>query len=137
MKWVETTRELLVVSVGLPPVVEAAMRVMEMDEVLVARMACLGQTWARREKMSNLSWGISGTASMTKSADERSSREVEGVSRARAASACSWVMRCLETSLARSFSVGGEGCLAGGFRVAGKYWFSPTCKGQPLVEGGL
>jgi hypothetical protein len=55
MKWVETTRELLEVSVGLPPVVAAAMRVMEMDEVLVARMACLGQIWASLEKMSNLS----------------------------------------------------------------------------------
>ena len=104
MKWVETTRELLEVSVGLPPVVAAAMRVMEMDEVLVARMACLGQTWASLEKMSNLSWGISGTASMTKSADERSSMEVVGWSRARAASACSWVRRCLATSLTRSFS---------------------------------
>jgi hypothetical protein len=108
MKWVATTRELLEVSFGLPAVVEAAMRVMEMDEVLVARMACLGQIWASLAKMSNLSSGISGTASMTKSAEDRSSMEVVGWSSARAASACSWVMRCLETSLARSFSVEGE-----------------------------
>ena len=105
MKCVETTRELLVVSRG-SVVVAAAMRVMEMDEVLVARMACLGAIWAMREKRSNLREGISGTASMTKSTVERSSREVVGVRRARAASAWDWVMRDLETSLARSFSVG-------------------------------
>lgn len=85
-------------------VVDAAMRVMEMEEVLVARMACLGAIWASLEKMSNFRVGISGTASMMKSAEERSSREVVGLRRDRAASACSWVIRDLETSLARSFS---------------------------------
>ena len=39
--------------------VEAAMRVMEMDEVLVARVAWEGHIWARREKMLNFRSGIS------------------------------------------------------------------------------
>lgn len=103
MKCVEMTREEADVSVG-SLVVEAAMRVMEIDDVFVARMACGGQIWARREKMSNFREGISGTASMTKSTEERSSIDVVGVSRLRTASASSCEIRCLETSFARSLS---------------------------------
>ena len=43
MKWVLTTRLLALVSVG-SVVVAAAILVMLMDDVFVARMACLGQT---------------------------------------------------------------------------------------------
>jgi hypothetical protein len=134
MKWVETTRELLVVSVG-SWVVAAAMRVMEMDDVLVARMACLGQIWASLENMSNLSEGISGTASMTKSTSASESIEVVGVRRARAASACSWVMRFLATSLARSFS--GEGGMCQGLVYSRVRRGQPTGKANALVQGVL
>ena len=42
-----------------PCVVAAAMRVIEMDDVFVARMAWDGQISARREKMDDLRSGIS------------------------------------------------------------------------------
>lgn len=84
--------------------VAAAIFVMEMDEVFVARIACGGQTLASCAKMSNFSLGISGTASMTKSTDDRSSMEVPAVSSDLALSACSWVILDLDTSLARSLS---------------------------------
>lgn len=103
MKCVETTREETLVSVG-SLVVDAAIRVMDMEEVFVARMAWGGQIWARELKMENFKEGISGTASITKSAEERSSIFVVGVRRERMLSDCSWVMRCLVTSLARSLS---------------------------------
>jgi len=86
MKWVETTREEAEVSVA-SFVVEAAMRVMEMEEVFVAKMACDGVIWASLEKMSNLRDGISGTASMTKSTSFKSSMFVVGVRRLRMRSA--------------------------------------------------
>src|SRR3569833_629223 len=105
MKWVETTRELAEVSFG-SLVVAAAMRVMEMDDVFVASIACLGQTSASLEKISNFSSGISGTASMTKSTSDRDSSVVEGDRSERALSASSWLIRDLATSLARSFSIG-------------------------------
>lgn len=66
MKWVEMTRDDADVSVGLV-VVEAAILVMEIEDVLVARIACGGQIFARFENISNFREGISGTASMTKS----------------------------------------------------------------------
>ncbi len=88
MKCVETTREEAEVSVG-SVVVEAAMRVMDMEEVFVARIACGGQICARDLKMENFREGISGTASMTKSTSERGSIDVVVVSRERALSACS------------------------------------------------
>jgi hypothetical protein len=60
MKCVEMTREAAERLRGSFFVaVEAAMRVMEMDEVFVARMASGGQIWARREKMENFKSGIS------------------------------------------------------------------------------
>jgi hypothetical protein len=57
------------------------------------------------EKISNFKEGISGTASITKSAEERSSIDVVGIRRARTASASDWEMRSLETSFASSLSV--------------------------------
>ena len=105
MKWVEMTRDAAERSVGLSDgVVEAAILVMEMEEVFVARMAWEGQICASWEKIDALRVGISGTASMTKSAVERSESWVVGVRRARAAVASDWERRCLETSFSRSLS---------------------------------
>lgn len=104
MKWVEITRAGACKSVG-SVVVAAAILVMEMDDVLVARIACLGAIWARLLKIVCLRSTISGTASITKSTDERSSILVLGVRRPRAASAASRVRRCLETSFSSSLSV--------------------------------
>ena len=59
MKCVLMTREALERSVGFPAVVEAAMRVIEIEEVFVARMAWGGQTLASEEKMVVLRSGIS------------------------------------------------------------------------------
>jgi hypothetical protein len=56
------------------------------------------------EKISNLSVGISGTASMTKSAVDKSEMDVVEVRRPRTLSASSEVRRPLDTSLERSFS---------------------------------
>lgn len=81
------------------------MLVMEMEEVLVARIVCFGQIFANLLKISNLSLGISGTASMTKSTDEKSSILVLVLSNDRAWSACSCVILDLDTSLASSFSI--------------------------------
>jgi hypothetical protein len=106
MKCVDTTREEAEVSVG-SFVVDAAIRVIEIEEVLVARMVCAWQIWAREENIWNFRDGISGTASITKSTDERSSMDVVGVRSERILSDWSWVMRCLVTSLARSLSAGG------------------------------
>lgn len=72
MKCVLTTRDAADRSLG-SRVVAAASLVMEMEEVLVARMACGGQIWASRAKMDCLRGRISGTASMTKSTLARSS----------------------------------------------------------------
>ncbi len=114
MKCVETTLELALVSVG-SLVVDAAIRVIDMEEVFVARIACAGQICASLEKMSNFREGISGTASMTKSTSERGSMEVWGVSRERMVSASSWVMRFFETSLASNLPTkGGVRRVSGG-----------------------
>jgi len=104
MKCVEMTREEADVSVG-PLVVAAAILVIEMEEVFVARMACGGHICARELNMSNLREGISGTASMTKSTFERESKDVVGERRDRMESACSCVIRSFETSFVNSFSV--------------------------------
>lgn len=86
-------------------VVEAAILVIEMEEVFVARMAWEGQILASWEKIWVLRERISGTASMTKSTSERSSIFVVVVRRERAVEASDWEMRCLETSFSRSLSV--------------------------------
>jgi hypothetical protein len=58
MKWVLITRDEALRSVG-SFVVEAAILVIEIEEVLVARMACEGQIWASWEKILVLRSGIS------------------------------------------------------------------------------
>ena len=58
MKWVLMTREAAERSVG-SFVVEAAIFVMDMEEVLVARIAWAGQIWASLEKMEAFKSGIS------------------------------------------------------------------------------
>lgn len=58
MKWVATTREGVEVSLG-DCLVLAAIRVTEMDDVLVARMAWEGQILASLEKMLDFNSGIS------------------------------------------------------------------------------
>ena len=103
MKCVEITLDDACVSVG-SLVVDAAIRVMDMEDVLVARMAWGGQICARELKMENLRSGISGTASITKSTSDRESIDVVGLRRDRIFSDCSWVMRSFETSLASSLS---------------------------------
>lgn len=106
IKCVLTTRDAAAVSVGSSGgVVAAAILVMEMEEVLVARMACGGAIRASWEKMSVFNEGISGTASMTKSAVERSSMLVVGERRERAESASDWDIRSLETSFDKSLSI--------------------------------
>lgn len=99
----DTTRDEADVSVG-SDVVDAAIRVIEMDDVFVARMVWEGQIWAREENISNLSDGISGTASITKSTSEREERDVVVVRRSLAASASDCEIRSFDTSFARSFS---------------------------------
>lgn len=103
MKCVEITREEADVSVG-SFVVDAAILVMDIEDVFVARMAWGGQIWARDSKMENFKEGISGTASITKSTSERKSIEVLGSRRDRILSDCSCVIRSLETSFASSLS---------------------------------
>lgn len=88
MKCVETTREEALVSLG-SLVVDAAIRVMDMEDVFVAKIAWGGQIWARELKIENFKEGISGTASITKSAEERSPIFVVGMSRERMLSDCS------------------------------------------------
>ena len=125
---------------------------MEMEDVLVASTACGAQTSASRAKMSNLSCGISGTASITKSTLESASVEVAGESRARAASASSCVMRCFATCLDKrvSFIFGGRrqyfllavslpSFLSIFFSIPASliHMDSLTCKPQSLVQGGL
>lgn len=103
MKCVDITRDEADVSVG-SFVVAAAIFVIDIDDVFVARIACGGQIWASCSKMDNFNEGISGTASITKSTSERGSIDVEGVTSARIVSDCSCVIRCFETSLASNLS---------------------------------
>ena len=105
MKCVEITLDDAWVSVG-SFVVDAAIRVMDIEDVFVARMAWGGQICASWLKIENLRSGISGTASITKSASERKSIDVVGLIRDIILSDCSWVMRSFETSLASNFSAG-------------------------------
>ena len=107
MKCVLITREAAVRSVGFSGgAVAAAIFVMEMEEVLVERMACAGATLASFENISAFNDGVSGTASMMKSALERSSSLVVGERRERAESASDWEIRCLDTSFSNSLSGG-------------------------------
>ena len=78
--------------------VAAAIFVMDMEEVLVERMAWAGATLASFENISAFSDGISGTASIMKSALERSSIFVVGERRERAKSASDREIRCFKTS---------------------------------------
>jgi hypothetical protein len=103
MKCVEMTREDAEVSVG-SFVVAAAIRVMEIEDVFVARMAWGGHIWASDSKMENFREGVSGTASITKSTSARESIDVVGARRDRILSDCSCVIRSFETSFARSLS---------------------------------
>ena len=103
MKCVDITRDEADVSVG-SFVVAAAILVIEMDDVLVARIACGGQICARLSKMDIFKEGISGTASITKSTSDRLSSDVEGFRRDRILSDCSCVIRSFETSFASSLS---------------------------------
>lgn len=82
------TRDAVLKSAGLlDGVVAAAILVIEMDEVFVARIAWEGAIFANWAKISVLREGISGTASMMKSASERSFILVVGERRDRAESA--------------------------------------------------
>ena len=84
--------------------VAAAILVILILEVFVARIVCGGAIRARSEKMDCLREGISGTASMIMSAEERSEIEVEGERRERASSASDCVRRDLATDLERRVS---------------------------------
>lgn len=103
MKWVEMTREEAERSVGFL-VAAAAILVMEMEEVFVARMACEGAISASWAKMEALRAEISGTASIMKSTSERSERLVLGVIIERIWAACFLVMRSFATSFSSSLS---------------------------------
>lgn len=96
------TREGAERSAGSLVLVEAAILVMEIEDVFVARMACGGQILANWAKMDALRDRISGTASMIKSAAERSLICVEAERRAREASASARVIRFLDTSFSNS-----------------------------------
>ena len=105
IKCVHTTLDVTLVSVGFPlSVVDAAILVIEMEEVLVERMACDGAILANCENMDCFSERFSGTASIIKSALERSEIDVVGSSKERALPASVWVRRDLETSFSRSLS---------------------------------
>lgn len=78
---------------------------MEMEEVLVARMASFEHIFASSAKMERLSSRISGTASITKSTSERSESSVVFVIRERISSASAEVIRCLAMSLDNRVSV--------------------------------
>lgn len=103
MKCVLMTRDEADVSVG-SFAVAAAILVMLIEEVFVARIACFGQISANCANIFSFSDGISGTASMTKSTSERSANWVVGCKRCRVAFAISSVILDFETSFSRSFS---------------------------------
>jgi hypothetical protein len=77
---------------------------MDIEEVLVARMACGGHICASELNMLNFRDGISGTASITKSTSARESIDVVGKRRDLIPSDWSCVIRSFETSFARSLS---------------------------------
>jgi hypothetical protein len=103
MKCVLMTRDESERSVG-SLLVDAAILVMLMEDVFVARMAWDGQIWASCEKILDLRSKTSGTASMTKSTSDRSSSLVLDVKRSRAADASSFDILPLPTSFSRSLS---------------------------------
>jgi hypothetical protein len=103
MKCVLITRDEAERSVG-SLVVLAAILVMEIDDVLVARIACEGQICASCENMLCLRFGSSGTASITKSTSDRSSSLVLEVSRSLTTAASSFEIRPFPTSFSRSLS---------------------------------
>jgi len=103
MKCVDMTREEADVSFG-SFVVAAAIFVIDIDDVFVARIACGGHICASCSKMDSFKEGISGTASITKSTSERGFIFVEVVRRDRIFSDCSCVIRSLDTSLASNLS---------------------------------
>ena len=106
MKCVLMTLDAALRSVGLSlGVVEAAILVTDIDEVLVARMAWEGAIFANWENIEVLRSRISGTASMMKSAEERSSILVVGSRRERASEASDCEILDLETSFSSSLSV--------------------------------
>jgi len=98
MKCVDSTR-------SSAPIAAAAILVMDIDEVLVARMVSFEHTLASSAKMERLSSRISGTASMTKSTSERAESSVVFVIRERISSASAEVILCLAMSLDRRVSV--------------------------------
>ena len=103
MKCVLTTLLAADRSVG-SSVVARAIKVIDIDEVFVARMVWEAQIFAREAKMDCLRETISGTASITISTSPRSDMEVVVVRRERVASASDCVMRSLETSLESNLS---------------------------------
>lgn len=103
MKCVDITRDETERSLG-SDVVDAAILVIEMEEVFVARTAWEGQILANWEKISVFNLSISGTASMTKSTLERSSKLVVGWSRERIDAASSFDSLSFATSFSKSLS---------------------------------
>lgn len=98
------TRDATSKLVGSFEVVDAAILVTDIEEVFVASIACEGAIVANSANIRVFKEGISGTASIMKSAAERSEREVVGSSNDRAASASSLVIRDLETSFSSRLS---------------------------------
>ena len=136
MKCVLMTLDAAARSVGLSfGVVEAAILVTDIDEVLVARIAWEGAILANWENIEVLRSSISGTASIMKSAEERSSRLVVGSRRERASEASDFEILDLETSFSSSLSVRQEAYQHLVRRE--KDCIRPACKFQPLIERGL
>lgn len=105
MKCVLMTLDAAVRSVGLSfGVIEAAILVIEMDEVFVARMAWEGAILASWEKIEVLRSAISGTASIIKSEESRSSILVVAVRRERVSEASASERRAFETSFSNRVS---------------------------------
>ena len=90
--------------VGSDEVVDAAILVTDIEEVFVASIVCEGAIVASSANIRVFKEGISGTASMMKSAVARSDREVVGSIKDRASSASSLVIRDLETSFCNRLS---------------------------------
>ena len=85
--------------------VESAISFIEMLEVLDARIADSLQIESSSLKAENFSSGTSGIASITRSASEAASLDIEVDTKEIATSASSWVIFCLETSFERDFSI--------------------------------
>eukprot|EP00732_Lithocolla_globosa_P003184 Lithocolla_globosa_v1_NODE_2421_length_2013_cov_11.888151.p2 type:complete len:212 gc:universal NODE_2421_length_2013_cov_11.888151:1037-402(-) len=100
--------------------------VMEMEEVLEARMACLGAFWSSSLKMIFFNSVLSFTASMTKS-DSPTSNEVEPLTRLITALLSSSVILCLATFFANTFSIN-PSCF-----VSCSWFLSMTVTSYPAV----